>query len=173
MPTSFFLCVCAQLCLTFCDSMDFSHQAPLSVEFSRQEYWSELPFPPPGDLSDPGIEARSSALQADSLLSEWPGKPTTCAGTHNQEGSHAWCITLLSPSWNSLFYLWACVLQLKLNGTGVCVWVEEIPQYECPLFTDASFTFSICDIPWAQSFQDPWNMRLRRIQSKKVTSTTE
>ena len=33
-----------------------AHQAPLSMEFSRQEYWSELPFPPPGDLPDPGIE---------------------------------------------------------------------------------------------------------------------
>ena len=40
------------------------------MEFSRQEYWSGLPFPSPGDLSDPGIE-----LQADSLLSELPGKP--------------------------------------------------------------------------------------------------
>ena len=64
MPTSFFLCVCAQLCLTFCDYMDFSHQAPLSVEFSRQEYWSELPFPPPGDLSEPGVEPMSLASPA-------------------------------------------------------------------------------------------------------------
>ena len=44
------------------------HQAPLSMEFSRQEYWSGLPFPSPGDLPDPGIEPRSSVLQADSLL---------------------------------------------------------------------------------------------------------
>ena len=43
--------------------------------FSRQEYWNELPFPPLGDLSDPGIEPRSPAFQADSLLSEPPGKP--------------------------------------------------------------------------------------------------
>ena len=43
--------------------------------FFRQEYWSGLLFPSPGDLSDPGIEARSPALQADSLLSELPGKP--------------------------------------------------------------------------------------------------
>ena len=42
-------------------------QAPLSVGFSRQEYWRGLPFPSPGDLSDPGIEPRSPALQADSL----------------------------------------------------------------------------------------------------------
>ena len=48
------------------------HQAPLSMEFSRQEYWSGLPFPPPGDLPDPGIEPGSTALQADSLLSEPP-----------------------------------------------------------------------------------------------------
>ena len=45
-------------------------QAPLSMEFSRQEYWNGLPFLSPGDLSDPGIEPGSPALQADSLLSE-------------------------------------------------------------------------------------------------------
>ena len=43
-----------------------AHQAPLSVEFSRQEHWSGLPFPSPGDLTDPGVEPRSPALQADS-----------------------------------------------------------------------------------------------------------
>ena len=50
-------------------------QAPLSVEFSRQEYWSGLPFPPTGDLPNPGIEPRSLTLQEDSLLCEPPGKP--------------------------------------------------------------------------------------------------
>ena len=45
-----------------------SHQAPLSMEFSRHEYWSGQPFPSPVDLSDPGIEPRSPALQADFLL---------------------------------------------------------------------------------------------------------
>ena len=55
-----------------------AHQAPPSMEFSRQEYWSGLPFPSPGDLPDPGIEPGSPVLQADSLLSEplefmiWP-----------------------------------------------------------------------------------------------------
>ena len=47
---------------------------PLSMEFSRQEYWSGLLFPSPGDLLDPGIEPRSLALQADSLLTELPRK---------------------------------------------------------------------------------------------------
>ena len=49
-------------------------QAPLSMEFSRQEYWSGLLFPSPGDLPNPGIKPRFPALQADSLLSEPPGK---------------------------------------------------------------------------------------------------
>ena len=52
-----------------------AHQAPPSVEFSRQEYWSGLPFPSPGDLPDPGIEPGSPALQTDALPSEPPGKP--------------------------------------------------------------------------------------------------
>ena len=52
-----------------------AHQAPLSVGFFRQEYWSELPFPSPGALPDSGIKSGSPALQADSLPSEPPGKP--------------------------------------------------------------------------------------------------
>ena len=50
-------------------------QAPLSMRFSRQEYWSGLPRPPPGDLPNPGIKPRSPALQAESFPSEPPGKP--------------------------------------------------------------------------------------------------
>ena len=51
-----------------------AYQAPPSMEFSRQEYRSGLPFPSPGDLPDPGIEPRPPALQEDTLLSELPGK---------------------------------------------------------------------------------------------------
>ena len=57
-----------------------SPQAPLFMGFSRQEYWSELPFPPPVDLPDPGMETLFPAapeLQADSLPLEPPGKPKT------------------------------------------------------------------------------------------------
>ena len=50
-----------------------AHQAPPSMGFSRQEYWSGLPFPSPGDLPDPGIKLRSPALQADALPSELTG----------------------------------------------------------------------------------------------------
>ena len=52
-----------------------ARQVPLSIGFSRQEYWSGLPCPPPGDLPNPGIKPRSPALQGDSLLSEPPGRP--------------------------------------------------------------------------------------------------
>ena len=51
-----------------------AHQAPLYIEFFRQEYWSELPYPSAGDHPDLGIEPRTPALQADSLQSELPGK---------------------------------------------------------------------------------------------------
>ena len=54
-----------------------AHQAPPSMGFSRQEYWSGLPFPSPGDLPNPGIEPRSPALQADALTSELPGNVAT------------------------------------------------------------------------------------------------
>ena len=50
-----------------------AYQAPPSMEFSRQEYWSVLPFLSPGDLLNPGIKPRSPALQADALPSEPPG----------------------------------------------------------------------------------------------------
>ena len=63
----------AQSCLTL--AWTVAHQASLSMEFSRQEYCSGLPFPSLGDLSNPGIKPRSPVLQEDSLLSEPPGKP--------------------------------------------------------------------------------------------------
>ena len=52
-----------------------AYQAPLSMGFSRQEYWSGSPFPSPGDLPDPEIEPGFPALEADALTSEPPGKP--------------------------------------------------------------------------------------------------
>ena len=59
-----------------------AHQAPVSMEFSRQEYWSGLPFPSPGDLPDPAIKPMSLALQAGSLPSEPPGKPKDTVTRH-------------------------------------------------------------------------------------------
>ena len=74
------VCVCVCVCVSRSVMSDsaipctIAHQAPLYVEFSRQEYWSELPFPSLGALPNPEIEPRSPTWQADSLLSESPGK---------------------------------------------------------------------------------------------------
>ena len=64
-----------QSCLILCDPVNcVAHQAALSMDFSRKEYWSGLPCPSPGDLPDSRIEPGSPALQVDSLLSKPPGK---------------------------------------------------------------------------------------------------
>ena len=61
----------AQSCRTLCDPVDYAYQAPLSMGFSRQEYWSGLPFPSPGGLPDPGIEPRSPALGIPEWNTAW------------------------------------------------------------------------------------------------------
>ena len=63
-------------------------QAPLFMGSSRQEYWSGLPFPSPGDLPDPGIEPGSPALQTESLPSEPLGKPTIHTGAYTNTPRH-------------------------------------------------------------------------------------
>ena len=92
------VCVCVksfQLCLTLCDPTDCTHQAPLSLGFSRQEYWSGLPCPPPGDLPDQGSNPYLLHLlhwQAGSSALAPPGKPSL------------WCISFLIslPSMHSV-----------------------------------------------------------------------
>ena len=82
-----------------------AYQAPPSMGFSRQECWSGLPFPSPGDLPNPGIELGSPALQTDALPSEPPGKPNR--DRSGQFGSISTCISrpyfwrskILSPKW--------------------------------------------------------------------------
>ena len=74
------VCVCvlshfSDFSSTLCDPMDCGPPGSSVHGFSRQEYWSGLPFPPPEDLPDPAIEPASPALQADSLLPEPSGKP--------------------------------------------------------------------------------------------------
>ena len=64
----------AKLCPTLMTLWTLACQFPLSMGFSRQEYWSGLPFPSPGDLPNPGIEPGSPVLQVDSLLTELGGK---------------------------------------------------------------------------------------------------
>ena len=68
-----------------------AHQTPPSMGFSRQEYWSGLPFPSPGDLPNPGIKPESPTFQADALTSEPPGKPSAAAKSLQS------CPTLCDP----------------------------------------------------------------------------
>ena len=72
------VCMPAKSCLTLCHPKDCNLPDSTVHGFSRQEHWSGLPCPPPGDLPDPRIKPKSSAsppLQADSLPTELPGKP--------------------------------------------------------------------------------------------------
>ena len=70
-----FMKVKVKSCLTLATPWTVAHQAPLSKGFPRQEYWSGLPFPSPGDLPDPEIEPRSPTLQTEALPSESAGRP--------------------------------------------------------------------------------------------------
>ena len=91
-----------------------AHQAPLSMGFSRQEYWSGLPFPSPGDLPDPGMELGSPALQADSLPIELSGKPTnTGVGTLSLLQG-----TFPTQEWNWGFLHCRWILYQLSQGTG-------------------------------------------------------
>ena len=69
-------CVCVLSCVQLLVTpWTIAHQAPLSMGFSRQEYWSGLPFPPPGDLPDPGIKPTSPTLAGGFFTTEPPGRP--------------------------------------------------------------------------------------------------
>ena len=86
-----------QSCLTLCDPMDCSLQAPLSMGFSRQEYWSGLSLPPPGDLPNPGIKPVSHVYlhwQASSLPLAPSGKPLAEVQFSSVAQS---CLTLCDP----------------------------------------------------------------------------
>ena len=65
----------SKLCLTLETPWPVARQAPLSMEFSRQEFWSGLPFPSPGDLPDPGVKPASPVLAGEFSSTGPPGKP--------------------------------------------------------------------------------------------------
>ena len=99
-----------------------AHQAPPSTGFSRQEYWSGLPFPPPGDLPNPGTEPRSLSLQADALTSEPPGKPCKAPSVVPKIKENG---QLLFKSSELLDGFWQRVLKVFIKGEGckqICSW---------------------------------------------------
>ena len=82
----------AKLCPTLATPWTVACQAPLSMGFSRQEYWSGLPFPSPGDLAHPGTEPTSPTLQAFSVFSELPRKPLLWMRNRLREVSCHWAL---------------------------------------------------------------------------------
>ena len=75
-----------------------AYQTPPSMGFSRQEYWSGLPFPSPGDLPNPGIKPRSPALEADALTSEPPGKTIPKKGNGKKKLNYCTTAHISCPS---------------------------------------------------------------------------
>ena len=75
---NFYCCLVDKLCMTLLQPIDYrlARQAPITLGFPSQEYWSELPFPSPGDLPDPGIEHVIPELQMDSLTMSHNGGPS-------------------------------------------------------------------------------------------------
>ena len=120
------------------------------MEFSRQEYWSGLPFPPPGALPIPGIKPRS-VLQADSLSAEPPGKPVYSDSLqhlhhHTQERKHAWA------------WLRQAVHHVKMGSLYtliLCVDVSQITQ-EVPDLRVVSITLSKMDTHTIDDYYVSW-----------------
>ena len=94
----------AKFCLTLCGPVDYvAGQAPLSMGFPRQEYWSGSPLPPPGHLPDPGIKPASPALQVDSLPLSHQGSPSVTLSIINST-INVW---LYECVWLDTLYIWA------------------------------------------------------------------
>ena len=98
---------CVQLCVT---PWTVAHPVLLSMGFSRQEYWSGLPCPLPGDLPNPGIEPRSPVLQVDSLPAEPPGKPSVNKGQMKNSllNFGDWKSMIMWWRWSELRWLLCC-----------------------------------------------------------------
>ena len=119
-----------------------AYQAPPSMGFSRQEYWSGLPFPSPGDLPEPGIEPGSAALQADALHSEPPGKPAEWKNPFSkgyiQDGSiylKNWKHKgVAMGSWSggisvARVWLYSGVVGGNFGGDGMILWIDYDNSY--------------------------------------------
>ena len=123
------LCVCVCVCQLlsyarlFATPQTIAHQAPLSMEFSRQEYLNGQPFHYPGDLPNPGVEPESPALQADSLLSEHQGRVVHGSKIKKQENflpapsvKSSWERRL--STWISLVVQWLRLHAANAGGLG-------------------------------------------------------
>ena len=118
------MCVCVLViksCLTLCNPIDCSPKAPLSMEFSRQGYWSGLPLPAPKDLPDPGAEPWSPTFQQDSLQSKLPGKPN--------EAKQMLTVTndKIILRFKNKYFIWKAKIARvdNKNSTIYCLWASQ------------------------------------------------
>ena len=124
-----------------------AHHAALSMGFSRQEYWSGLPFPSPGDLPHLGMEPRSPALQADSLPFEPPGKPRASCQMPPLEFDSRKCISIKSFQ----FFLSSSVNTVSILFDTDCIY------FRCAMCSEEAATAERglfgCKRPWNFMFQ--------------------
>ena len=123
-------CVVTKLCLTLAALWTVAHQVPLSMRFPRQEYWSRLPFPPPGDLPNPGIEPAS--LKSPALAARFFTTSTTWK--HVCSFCHFNCFGFVFV--RSFFLPFLFFVLLRFDELYCCVWTPFLCVY-C--------RFSVCD----------------------------
>ena len=144
--------------------------------FSRQEYWSGLPFPSPGDLSDPGIEPRSPALQADTLPSEPPGNVTQSTGSQRVRQDRSdpvcihkrlfffFCLWHLCPSKNWVWRPCSCLVCTDGGGAkssgiqtasaaGIMALSQSFFQVSCSWWSEGLFGQSFSRAPPVQTLR--------------------
>ena len=146
----------------FATPWTISHQAPPSMGFSRQEYWSGLPFPSPGDLPNPGIEPGSPALYADTLLSEPQGKsPSPWVQLNLLCDPQSPCDLVSLPSWLTLFHS-------PVNHTApdtlvfLVQWTHQVSLHLSPLYNlliFSAYNAPHTDIPKAFIQESPFSWR--------------
>ena len=123
----------ARSCPTLATPWTVAHQAPLSVEFSRQEYWSGLPFPSPGDLPDLGIEPAFpilqvvSSLQVDSLLLSHQGSPLKNTILRSYLKNSFICMVMYQ--FDAQLRSFIPVL-IKFEGLFLSIWYKNFLEYK-------------------------------------------
>ena len=122
--------IVAQSCLTLLrpHGLYVAFQAPLSMEFSSQEYWRGYPFLSPGDLPDPGIKPRTPALQADSLPSEPPGKPLMLHKVDPNEHPTLLVQLIDLTQARTSSFSWDFEIRTDTDVRSYWSWVRKIPK---------------------------------------------
>ena len=125
-----------------------AHQAPPSMGFSRQEYWSGLPFPSPGDLPDPGIKPMSPALEADALTSEPPRKPNSDKWIYFFSLTNIYRILIICPALFKAKMINMCFL--SLSGLKATVKNKHGLRYNVSITWHMTIKITI----WKEIYQD-------------------